>query len=192
MQSLGIDPSSGQEVYLKRNGEKTFVWDALDKVPVGDTNPKVSGAINSSFNWGDFSFTLNMTYKWGGIAYNSTLVDKLENRSVAYNTDRRALTYRWLEPGDVARYKALNREGSQTPQSSRFIMDDNELAMSSISVGYRFRDDKYKFLRKCSISALNLNFNTSDLARWSTIEMERGLDYPFARSYTMSLSIIFK
>ncbi len=192
VQSLGIDPSSGQEVYLKRNGEKTFVWDALDKVPVGDTNPKVSGAINSSFNWGDFSFTLNMTYKWGGIAYNSTLVDKLENRSVAYNTDRRALTYRWLEPGDVARYKALNREGSQTPQSSRFIMDDNELAMSSISVGYRFRDDKYKFLRKCSISALNLNFNTSDLARWSTIEMERGLDYPFARSYTMSLSIIFK
>ena len=40
VQSLGIDPSSGQEVYLKRNGEKTFVWDALDKVPVGDTEPK--------------------------------------------------------------------------------------------------------------------------------------------------------
>ena len=59
-------------------------------------------------------------------------------------------------------------------------------------IGYRFRDDKYAFLRKCSISALNLNFNTTDLARWSTIEMERGLDYPFARSYTMTLSIIFK
>ena len=71
-------------------------------------------------------------------------------------------------------------------------MDDNELAMSSISVGYRFRDDKYKFLRKCSIQALNLNFTTSDLVRWSTVKMERGLDYPFARSYTMSLSIIFK
>lgn len=192
VRSLGIDPSSGQEVYLTRDGKKTFTWNALDKVPVGDTNPKVSGAINTSFNWGDFSLSMNMTYKWGGIAYNSTLVDKLENRNIAYNTDRRALTSRWLQPGDVVRYKALNREGSQTPQSTRFIMDDNELNMSSISVGYRFRDDKYAFLRKCSISALNLNFNTTDLARWSTIEMERGLDYPFARSYTMTLSIIFK
>lgn len=192
VRSLGIDPSSGQEVYLTRDGKKTFTWNALDKVPVGDTNPKVSGAINTSFNWGDFSLAMNMTYKWGGIAYNSTLVDKLENRNIAYNTDRRALTSRWLQPGDVVRYKALNREGSQTPQSTRFIMDDNELNMSSISVGYRFRDDKYAFLRKCSISALNLNFNTTDLARWSTIEMERGLDYPFARSYTMTLSIIFK
>lgn len=192
VRSLGIDPSSGKEVFLKRNGEKTFVWDALDKVPVGDTNPKVSGAINTSFNWQDFSLSLSMTYKWGGIAYNSTLVDKLENRNVAYNTDRRALTSRWLNPGDVVRYKQLDREGSQTPQSTRFIMDDNELSMASISLGYRFRDDKYAFLRKCSISALNVNFNTSDIARWSTIKMERGLEYPFARSYTMSLSIIFK
>ena len=192
VRSLGIDPSSGEEVYLKRNGEKTFIWDSLDKVPVGDTNAKVSGAINSALNWGDFSLSLNMTYKWGGIAYNSTLVDKLENRNIAYNTDRRALTYRWLEPGDVARYKALTPEGAQTPQSTRFIMDDNELNMASISVGYRFRDDKFSFLRKCSISALNLNFNTTDLVRWSTIKMERGLDYPFARSYTMTLGIIFK
>lgn len=190
--SLGIDPSSGQEVYLKRNGEKTFKWDPVDKVPVGDTNPKVSGAINSSLNWQDFSFSVNMTYRYGGITYNSTLVDKLENRNVAFNTDRRALTNRWLKPGDVARYKALDRQGSETPQSSRFIMDDNELNLASIAVGYRFRDDQFAFLRKCSIQALNLNFTTSDLVRWSTVKMERGLDYPFARSYTMSLSIIFK
>ena len=30
----GHRPSSGQEVYLKRNGEKTFKWDPVDKVPV--------------------------------------------------------------------------------------------------------------------------------------------------------------
>ena len=133
-----------------------------------------------------------MTYRYGGITYNSTLVDKLENRNVAFNTDRRALTNRWLKPGDVARYKALDRQGSETPQSSRFIMDDNELNLASIAGGYRFRDDQFAFLRKCSIQALNLNFTTSDLVRWSTVKMERGLDYPFARSYTMSLSIIFK
>lgn len=192
VRSLGIDPATGQEVFLKRNGEKTFTWDATDKVPVGDTNPKVSGTINTSFTWKDAYCTLAFTYKWGGIAYNSTLVDKLENRSVGLNADRRALTQRWTKPGDVTPYKALSEIGSNTPQSTRFIMDDNELAFSSINLGYRFQDSKYPFLRKCSIQALNLDFTTNDLGRLSTIAMERGLSYPFARTYTLALSIIFK
>lgn len=192
VRSLGIDPATGQEVYLKRNGEKTFTWDPTDKVPVGDTNPKVSGTINTSLTWRDAYCTLAFTYKWGGIAYNSTLVDKLENRNVALNADRRALTQRWTKPGDVTRYKALSHLGSNTPQSTRFIMDDNELAFSSINVGYRFRDTKYKFLRECSIQALNLDLTTNDLGRLSTIAMERGLSYPFARSYTLTLSVVFK
>lgn len=192
VRSLGIDPATGQEVFLKRNGEKTFIWDATDKVPIGDTNPKVSGTFNTSLTWKDAYCTLAFTYKWGGIAYNSTLVDKLENRSVGLNADRRALTQRWTKPGDVTAYKALNITGNNTPQSTRFIMDDNELAFSSINLGYRFQDSKYAFLRKCSIQALNLDFTTNDLGRLSTIAMERGLSYPFARTYTLSLSIIFK
>lgn len=192
VRSLGIDPATGQEVFLKRNGEKTFTWDATDKVPVGDTNPKISGAFNTSLTWKDAYCTLAFTYKWGGIAYNSTLVDKLENRSVGLNADRRALTERWIKPGDVTPYKALSITGSNTPQSTRFIMDDNELAFSSINIGYRFQDSKYAFLRKCSIQALNLDFTTNDLGRLSTIAMERGLSYPFARTYTLALSIIFK
>ncbi len=43
VRSLGIDPATGQELFQKLNGEKTFVWDAADKVPVGDTEPKVRG-----------------------------------------------------------------------------------------------------------------------------------------------------
>lgn len=152
----------------------------------------MSGTINTSLTWRDAYCTLAFTYKWGGIAYNSTLVDKLENRNVALNADRRALTQRWTKPGDVTRYKALSHLGSNTPQNTRFIMDDNELAFSSINVGYRFRDTKYKFLRECSIQALNLDLTTNDLGRLSTIAMERGLSYPFARSYTLTLSVVFK
>lgn len=192
VRSLGIDPSSGKEVYLTRNGEKTFKWNALDKVPVGDTNPKVAGSINTSLNWKDFSCSVNMSYRYGGIVYNATLVDKIENRNIAYNADRRALSNRWTKPGDVVRYKKLDREGSQTPQSTRFIMDDNLLSLSSIAIGYRLRGNKFRFLDKCSINALNLNFVTADILRWSTVRMERGLNYPFARSYTMTVSVVFK
>ena len=192
VQSLGVDPVTGKEVYLKRDGTKTFVWDSNDKVPVGDTNPKISGTLSTSINWKDLSCSLGFTYKYGGIVYNQTLVDKIENQNVAYNLDRRAGEGRWEEPGDVTSYVGFSPTGAGTPASTRFIMEDNEIRFATINVGYRLKGDKFRFLRFANIDVMALNFTTNDIARISRIKMERGLDYPFARSYTLSLSLIFK
>lgn len=192
VRSLGVDPVTGKEVYLKRDGTKTFVWNANDKVPVGDTNPTVSGTVSSSINWKDLSCTLGFTYKFGGVVYNQTLVDKIENQNVAYNLDERAGQGRWEKPGDVKPFVGLSPTGANTPASTRFIMDDNEIRFATLNVGYRFTGEKFKFLRRANIDVLALNFTTNDIARISPIKMERGLDYPFARSYTLSLSIMFR
>ena len=192
VRSLGIDPITGKEVYMTRDGKKTFTWNSVDKVPVGDTNPDVSGTISTSVNWQDFTCMLGLTYRFGGILYNQTLVDKIENANVAYNLDRRAAQNRWENPGDVVRYVKFSPSGAGTPASTRFIMDDNELKLASLNVGYRFRSEKFKFLRNLNVELLSLNFTTNDLLRISPVRMERGLDYPFARSYTFSMSVIFK
>ena len=71
-------------------------------------------------------------------------------------------------------------------------MDDNEIRFATLNFGYRLTGDKFKFLRNSNIDVIALNFTTNDIARISPIKMERGLDYPFARSYTMSLSIMFR
>ncbi|MDO4771296.1 SusC/RagA family TonB-linked outer membrane protein [Porphyromonas sp.] len=192
VRSLGIDPITGKELFLKRDGSKTFEWDPVDKVPVGDTSPKVSGTITSSVNWKDFSCSMGFTYKYGGIIYNSTLVDKVENSELSMNLDRRAMEGRWTKVGDVARFKKFVATGDETPASTRFIMDDNELKLATVNLGYRMRSEKFDFLRKLNIELLSLSFTTNDLLRVSTIRMERGLEYPFARSYTLSMSIMFK
>ena len=192
VRSLGVDPVTGKEVYLKRDGTKTFVWDANDKVPVGDTNPKISGTLSTSINWKDLSCSLGFTYKYGGVVYNQTLVDKIENQNVAYNLDRRAGEGRWERPGNVTSYVKFSPNGASTPASTRFIMDDNEIRFATINVGYRLNSDKFKFLRYANIDVVALNFTTNDIARISKIKMERGLDYPFARSYTLSMSIMFR
>jgi hypothetical protein len=192
VRSLGVDPVTGKEVYLKRDGTKTFVWNANDKVAVGDLNPKVSGTVSSSINWKDLSCTLGFTYKFGGIVYNQTLVDKIENQNVAYNLDNRAGQGRWEKPGDVTPYVGFSPTGANTPASTRFIMKDNEVRFATLNLGYRFTGDNYKYLRLANIDVLALNFTTNDIARLSSIKMERGLDYPFARSYTLSLSIMFR
>ncbi len=192
VRSLGIDPVTGQEVYLTRDGKKTFTWDAVDKVPVGDINPKVSGTFSTSLNWRDLTCTLGFSYKYGGVVYNQTLVDKIENSDIYKNLDRRAMTERWKNPGDISRYKRLSTDGANTPQSTRFLMDDNEVKLSSLNIGYRFKHSDHKWLGRANIDVMTLNFTTNDLFRISTVKRERGLSYPFARSYTMSLAIIFK
>ena len=192
VRSLGVDPVTGREVYLKRDGTKTFVWDANDKVPVGDTNPKISGTFSTSINWKDLSCVFGFTYKYGGVVYNQTLVDKIENQNVAYNLDNRAGEGRWEKPGDVTSYVGFSPTGANTPASTRFIMNDNEIRFATMSLGYRLSGDDFKFLDKAKIDVLSLNFTTNDLARISPIRMERGLDYPFARSYTLSMSIMFR
>ena len=192
VRSLGVDPVTGKEVYLKRDGTKTFTWDANDKVPVGDTNPKISGTLSSSINWKDLTCMLGFTYKYGGVVYNQTLVDKIENQNIAYNLDNRAGEGRWEKPGDVTSYVGFSPTGANTPASTRFIMQDNEIRFATLSLGYRFSAEDFKLLDKASIDVLALNFTTNDIARISPIRMERGLDYPFARSYTLSMSIMFR
>ena len=189
--SLGIDPATGEEVFLKRNGMKTFVWDPADKVSVGDTEPKLQGAITSSLNYKNLSFSLATQYQFGGYRYNSTLVDKLEKTNIAYNLDRRALSERWSVDNRHAKYKAVTILGSNTPQSSRFVQKFDEFALSSIAVGYRFEPKEWPALKRYRMDVVNVNFSMQDIFRISTIKQERGLDYPFARSFNLSVSFIF-
>ncbi len=189
--SLGIDPATGREIYQKQDGSKTFVWDPADKVYIGETQPKWNGAINSSFFYKNFTVSLGFTYTLGEKYYNQTLVDKIENSDVAYNLDKRALSYRWSPTNRYAKYKSISIESAQTSQSSRFVQDRNTLTFSSITAGYRFDQSKFKFLRTCRISSFDVNFALNDIAVLSTIKTERGLDYPYARTFNLSLSLVF-
>ena len=189
--SLGIDPATGQEIFLKQDGTKTFTWDARDKVYIGETTPKLQGAINSNFFYKGFSVGIGFAYTLGEKYYNQTLVDKIENSDVVYNVDKRALDYRWSETNRNARYKSISINTAGTNQSTRFVQDRSTLTLSSITAGYRFDQSKFKFLRACRISSCNLNLTLNDIAVLSTIKTERGLDYPYARTFNLSLNFVF-
>jgi hypothetical protein len=79
----------------------------------------------------------------------------------------------------------------QTNMSSRFAMKKNEFQFSSVAASYRFDSSKYKGLRKAKISSISLSSTFNELGRISSIKMERGTDYPFARTFNLSLDILF-
>ena len=193
VRSLGIDPITGREVFLDRNGNRKSTWDAADQVPVGDTEPDLMGTLGVNFNWRGLSVSVAARYKFGGQVYNKTLLDKVENADIYSNVDRRAYTERWLQPGDVAKYKSLSEtvNGNTTKASSRFIMDDNELVLNTINIQYRFEKRYDKFLERLGLSSASVGFYMEDLFHWSTVKVERGTEYPMSRQVSMSLNLTF-
>ncbi len=105
--------------------------------------------------------------------------------------DRRALSHRWSENNRDARYKAIKMTNQDTGMSSRFAQKRNEFSFTSLAVGYRFDPKNFKFLQACRIASVSLNATMEELGRISSIRTERGLDYPFARTFSVSLSVLF-
>lgn len=59
--SLGIDPATGQDILVKKDGSLTFVYDANDKVAMGNTIPKLELALSTSFSYKGFSMFAGMS-----------------------------------------------------------------------------------------------------------------------------------
>ena len=51
MKSLGISPTNGKEIYLRRNGDVTDVWSADEWTIIGDTAPKGQGSTVAPFEF---------------------------------------------------------------------------------------------------------------------------------------------
>ena len=193
MQSLGIDPVTGDEILLKRNGEMTGSanWSPVDLVPIGNTEPLWRGNIHSSFTYMGLGLDVSLRYQFGGQVYNQTLLDKVENANLMYNADRRVTELRWQKVGDKAQFKALIPYGSETKATSRFIMDENVLQGSSLSLYYRMDRNNSKWLSSVGLSNAKVAFNVEDFFYLSTVQRERGLSYPFSRRFILSLNLGF-
>ncbi|MFR1239653.1 MAG: SusC/RagA family TonB-linked outer membrane protein [Butyricimonas faecihominis] len=71
-ESLGIDPATGEEIFLDMNGNKVNEWDAANYKPFGSTDPKIYGTIGTMFTYKKWELNAHLYYKYGGYIYNST------------------------------------------------------------------------------------------------------------------------
>ena len=187
VRSLGIDPENGKEIFLKKDGTLSYVWDVKDIMPVADGAPKAEGNLTANIGYKSFMVSLSFYYRFGGYTYNQTLVDRIENADPRFNVDSRVLNQRWIRPGDQTFFKNI-ADLSITNVSSRFVQKDNLVELRSIYLSYDF---KKELIKKVGFQNLRTTLTLNDIFRTSSILMERGTSYPFARSLTVSLLASF-
>lgn len=204
MRSQGIDPANGKEIFLVKDANgayrRTYTYNASAQEVCGNALPKFQGNAGLSFEYKGFGFNAVITYQYGAQMYNQTLVDKVENADLNYNVDRRIYTDRWRKPGDQTPYKGIKKLSlsdkelfnidDTTYPTDRFVQDRNELSISSLQISYDFF--RYKFIKRIGLERLQVKFNMNDLYTFSSIKIERGTQYPFARTFNASLNFTIK
>ena len=184
VRSAGIDPSTGQEIFIKKNGDYTYKYDGNDRVAVGNTNPILTGSWMNTVRYKGISLSVSTTYSFGSDFYNTTLQSKVENIDPRKNVDARAYTDRWKKPGDLVRYLAINTKNEMV-NSERFVERKNELYISNIQLTYEFQA---KFLSRIGLKRLCVGVGMSDIGYISSVKYERGTSYPYCRS----INLIFR
>lgn len=185
VRSAGIDPATGKEVYIKRNGERTFVYDPADKVLIGDTEPKYTGTFSTNIYWKGFSLYALFNFRLGAWVYNTTRSTKVEGADPRYNADQRVFDDRWKKPGDIATYKDI-ADTSTPKQTDRFAEEENTLTLGSLNLSYEFSD---KVCRKLHLRNLRTGINFTDILRLSSVKIERGTDYLYSQGFEFYLNV---
>ena len=186
VKSLGIDPTTGKEIYLNRDGTISDEWDATQEVVVGNTEPKFNGAFGLNLSYKEWSLFASFLYEWGGQEYNQTLVDRVENAKIDRgNVDLRVLTDRWQKPGDIAQYKNIKDSKLTTLPTSRFVQDKSYIRLSALTLSYDFNREWIK--KYLGMNMLRLEASSSDFINWNSIRQERGLSYP--KSWKVNFSV---
>ena len=189
VRSLGIDPATGRELFLKKDGTTTYDYTTDDYVIAGDSNPKVHGTLGFNGEYRGIGLSILLSYQLGADYYNQTLVDRVENVNIANNVDRRVFSETWNEPGDVSLYKHISSTPTNTYASTRFIQRNNMLDLTTLSGYYDFKF--HSWLQRFGIERLRITLYANDLFHLSTIKAERGLSYPYARTFSGSITLTF-
>lgn len=185
VRSAGIDPATGKEIYIKRNGERTFVYDPADKVLIGDTEPSYNGTFSTNLYWKGFSVYALFNFRLGAWVYNTTRASKVEGADPKFNADQRVFDDRWKQPGDHALYKDI-ADTSRPEQTDRFAEEENTLTLGSLNFSYEFSD---KFCNRLKLRNLRLGVNFTDILRLSTVKIERGTDYLYSQGFEFYLNV---
>lgn len=187
VQSGGIDAATGQEIFIKRNGERTFIFDPLDKIVVGDQTPVILGNLFTTVRYKRLSVAAYLGYRNGGYIYNSTRATKVEGSDPMMNADVRVFEDRWKQPGDITAYRNI-ADSSDPKLTTRFVEKENTLSLDRFNIGYDFSN---KIAKKIGANKLSLVMSMNDLFRLSTVRMERGTTYLYSRGVDFNVNILF-
>ncbi len=187
LRSAGVDPMTGERLYIGDDGTISNIATNSTPVPVGNRQPKLNGRLGTSFRWKGLLLDVGFGLRLGAKVLNQTLLDKVENGNIRRNNDKRITSLRWQKPGDIAAYKALGIDNPTFPNDA-FVFTEKAFTCNSVNLSYQFPRSVVRYFK---MQQLTITGSLSDVFYISNIERERGTSYPYTIKPTFSISCTF-
>lgn len=182
VEHVGVDPQTGRNIYLDRDGNETNQWDPMNRVPVGRVLPRAIGGITNTFMFGRWEVGLVAVFSLG-----SNIYDSSSKRQLGVVTDwnmRDEVFDRWRQPGDQAEFAQLSLRpenyGVGDPfqlNTTQWLFPGDYLRLRRLSVAYN--------IPRFKVGAMDIEGATITFAAMNffTITNFPGLDPEIARDF---------
>ncbi len=197
----GVDPESGDQFYIDRNGESTFDPVADDRRIIGDPNPDFLYGFTNDFAYKGFSLSIFIQGSQGNDIYSAT---RMETESMnSPKNQSAAVLDRWRSPGDITDVPRAEF-GTIPLVSTRFVEDGSYLRFKAVTFGYTIPKT---ILNKVGIENLKLYVTGENLFTFTDYSgfdpevnafggdnLAQGIDfgtYPQTRNLIFGLNLTF-
>jgi len=193
---LGVDPTTGNEVYEDLNDDGIITTD--DREIIGNPNPDFTLGLTNTFGYKGFDFSFFLHGVFGNDVFNGTWMYLQGPTDLDQQTTE--VLRVWRNPGDITDIPRI----SDGFKSSRFIENGSFLRIKNVTLGYTLPKDLLKKLwlksARFYVSGQNLYTFTTytgmdpEVNYYSTDNIIMGTDfftYPQSRTILVGLNIGF-
>lgn len=170
----GVDPSTGDPMWLDANDNITKIYNTANRVPAGNSTPNFYGGMTNNLKYGNFNFSIFFKYSKGGLMFNQVGRNLgLDGLNILESNQSVEVINAWRYPGQLSAYPRLsNTTTESTLNSTRFLLDRSYLSLENISLSYTFRNGWVKQLKLANVSVTAM---ANKVAFWTPYSTKKGM-----------------
>jgi TonB-linked SusC/RagA family outer membrane protein len=202
---LGVDPQTGDALFLGEDGKPTSDFDNAKMVTLGNSNPKWTGGFTNTFSYKGFDLNIFFMGVFGNKVNNAAgyfMSDGFYNGLDNQTTD---ILNAWQKPGDKTNVPRIGYQYGSGYQSSssRWLYNGSYVRLKDVKLGYNLPKS---VVQKLHISSARIYVEGTNL--WITTDYHGdpevnaetisniggGQDFytiPQARTYSIGIDIKF-
>jgi len=198
---LGVDPQTGDAMYLDANGDGAI--NADDRVVVGNPQPTSWGGVTNTFTYGPFDLRAAVLFSGGNQIYNGVRQFS-DDGGYFYDNKFAYVLRRWQKPGDITDEPRASFDGTSqaTLNSSRLLEPGNYTRLQEVTLGMKVPKGMARFAgmdnTRIYVSGRNLhtwthfkgyNPDVNSNGSGSNVSLgEEFYSYPLARTWMVGLT----
>jgi TonB-linked SusC/RagA family outer membrane protein len=158
---IGVDPATGDALYLDENDKPTNDYNLAKRMVVGKSNPDFTGGFSNNFSYHNFDLSSLFTFVSGNEIFNDAGRFMSAGFAGGFDNQTKDILNAWKNPGDITnvpRSGAFNSTGER--YSSRWLYDGSYIRLRQVMLGYTLNKIKWQGISSIRLYVAGMNLWT--------------------------------